>query len=205
MNQAERTRRSRARILEAALELFSRHGFRGTSVRDIADAAGLSTGSVYHQFSDKESIFHALLDQYWQLAKQADYPLNKALLSARFPDDLDAICDSARESIEQHRHYIKLIYVDVVEFEGRHVRHFYAGMAQRFERFIEQHPKLLDGRDRLREDLDPGLALMLVSRVFLQYFAVELLFGVDDHFGRPGPDALREIADILRRGMVEPG
>src|SRR6185295_1396810 len=52
MQQAERSERSRALILEAALRLFSARGYRGTSIRDIADGAGVTTGNLYHQFPD---------------------------------------------------------------------------------------------------------------------------------------------------------
>ena len=78
-----------------------------------------------------------------------------------------------------------------------------AAAAERFERFTHEHPRLLEGDQRIRGDLDPGLALMFASRIFLQYFAVELLFGVEDHYGRPDADALAEISKILRRGMLE--
>ena len=60
MEQGEKSERSRAQILEAALDLFSRQGYRGTSIRDISKAAGVSTGSVYHHFNDKEELFDNL-------------------------------------------------------------------------------------------------------------------------------------------------
>ncbi len=50
MNQEERSERSRSQILRAALKLFSRRGYGATSMRDIALAAKVSTGNVYHQF-----------------------------------------------------------------------------------------------------------------------------------------------------------
>jgi len=62
MNQEERSERSRTQILESALKLFSHRGYGATSVRDIAEDAGLSKGNVYHHFSDKETIFRALLE-----------------------------------------------------------------------------------------------------------------------------------------------
>ena len=45
-SQEDRTKRSRAQILAAALKLFSRFGYHGTSLRDIAQAARASTGNV---------------------------------------------------------------------------------------------------------------------------------------------------------------
>jgi hypothetical protein len=43
---------------------------------------------------------------------------------------------------------------------------------------------------------------MLASRFYLNFFAVELLFGVRDHFGKDTDEVIREIADILRFGMA---
>ena len=63
MKQEARSERSRTHILAAALRLFSSQGYRGTNMREIAQAAGVSTGNVYHQFADKEAIFRTLLDE----------------------------------------------------------------------------------------------------------------------------------------------
>ena len=48
--------RTRARILDVALEAFRARGFDGTTMRDIAADAGLSVGAAYHYFPNKEAI-----------------------------------------------------------------------------------------------------------------------------------------------------
>ncbi|MEU5536008.1 TetR/AcrR family transcriptional regulator [Streptomyces sp. NPDC020362] len=48
---------TRAALLEAAADLFARDGFDVTSVDDIASAARVSKGAVYHHFPDKKAIF----------------------------------------------------------------------------------------------------------------------------------------------------
>ncbi|MFZ5510666.1 MAG: TetR/AcrR family transcriptional regulator [Pseudomonadota bacterium] len=50
----------RAHVLFAAAELFVRHGYSGTSIRDIAQRVGLLPGSVYHYFPSKEELFLAV-------------------------------------------------------------------------------------------------------------------------------------------------
>jgi len=50
----------RSHILLGAAELFVRHGYSGTSIRDIARRAGLLPGSVYHYFPAKEDLFIAV-------------------------------------------------------------------------------------------------------------------------------------------------
>ncbi|MEP6065752.1 MAG: TetR family transcriptional regulator C-terminal domain-containing protein [Paracoccaceae bacterium] len=55
--------RNRARILEAALDVFSAHGYRGSTLDAIADASGLSKPNILYYFSGKEEIHVTLLSQ----------------------------------------------------------------------------------------------------------------------------------------------
>ncbi len=50
--------------MELAAELFAERGYRATTVREIADAAGVLSGSLYHHFDSKESIIDELLSSY---------------------------------------------------------------------------------------------------------------------------------------------
>ncbi len=50
----------RAKVLSTALKLFTSRGYFNTSTRDITRESGVSTGSVYHHFQDKEGIAAAL-------------------------------------------------------------------------------------------------------------------------------------------------
>jgi len=201
LKQEERSERSRSHILAAALKLFSTVGYHGTSMRDIAQAARASTGSVYHQFPDKESIFRALLDHYFEAVSSPEFPFNRALAAGAFPNDLEAMARAARESVVQYRPYVALIYVDVVEFDGSHIRRFYSEMASRFEAFLSQNRDTLQ-LGEMRAGVSELTAIMVASRFFLNYFAVELLFGVANHFGSDNDSALTEIVDILKFGML---
>jgi AcrR family transcriptional regulator len=51
-------------VLRLAAELFAEKGYRATTVRDIADAAGVLSGSLYHHFDSKESIVDELLSSF---------------------------------------------------------------------------------------------------------------------------------------------
>lgn len=54
---------SRARILEHALQLFSERGYDRTSVKLLADTAGISPGLVYHYFRSKDDILRAIFEE----------------------------------------------------------------------------------------------------------------------------------------------
>src|SRR5437762_13182252 len=114
MQRRAKSEQSRRQVLDAALALFSHQGYRATTVRDIADEAGVSTGNVYHHFPDKESIFRTLLDEFSAITETKRYPFTRALLAGRFPDDIEELGIAARESVREFREYIALIYVDVI-------------------------------------------------------------------------------------------
>ena len=202
MNQEERSERSRNVILDSALKLFAHRGFGATSVRDIAEAAEVSKGNVYHHFPDKESIFRALLDRYFSAMSKPDFPFNQALASGTFPENLENLGRAARETVRAYRDYVALIYVDVVEFDGSHVRKFYEDMASRFEQFMQAHGMEEELKGRLQEGLSPISAVMLATRIFYNYFSIEIIFGVKDHFGKHTDAVVQEISRILRHGML---
>jgi len=54
---------TRAVIMRAATDLFSENGYKGTSVRAIADKAATSMGSFYHHFSDKADLYIQIADE----------------------------------------------------------------------------------------------------------------------------------------------
>ena len=54
----------RAHLVQLAGDLFAEKGFRATTVREIADAAGILSGSLYHHFDSKESIGDEILSAF---------------------------------------------------------------------------------------------------------------------------------------------
>lgn len=54
---------SKARILEAARDIFAKKGYSGTSIRDIAGASGMSNPTIYYHYPSKEGILLALLEE----------------------------------------------------------------------------------------------------------------------------------------------
>src|SRR5688572_28735350 len=138
MQREEKSERSRRAVLDAALKLFADHGYRATTMRDIAEEAGASTGNVYHHFPDKETIFRELIDEYFAIADTNRFPFRRVLESStqRFPDNLEELGFAARDSIRQFRLHNLLIYVDVIEFGGTHIQKFYGEMAERFTRMM---------------------------------------------------------------------
>ena len=57
MNREEKNALSRQRILEAALEEFSRRGYEGASLSNLCAEKGISKGIIYHHFKDKDELY----------------------------------------------------------------------------------------------------------------------------------------------------
>jgi AcrR family transcriptional regulator len=188
-------------ILKAALELFSRQGYGATTMRQIAEKAGTSLGNVYHHFRNKEEIFATLLDRYFQVLLDPQLKLNQVFAQANFPEDLEDMASAIEEVVDKCGREIMLIYIDVIEFAGKHVRWFYETMAERFHRLYDQ-PMAEKKKQGRFGNVDPVFAVMLSVRWFFYFFTVEKYFGVPMHFGMEPRQAVHEYIRLLRCGLL---
>ena len=205
--QASKSEASTQKVLKAALSLFSRQGYRATSMRQLASRSGLSVGNLYHHFGNKEQIFQRLIDRYWDVLLDPDLPLNRIFAAARFPDDLEEMAAAIEQVVTDNRQSILLIYIDVIEFKGKHIRTFYEQMADRFRSAYADRIAEMKRKGEIAEGVDPLVGVMLATRWFFYYFTVEKCFGVPMHMGLEPKHAVEEFAKVLRFGLLsrEPG
>lgn len=199
--QQDRSKVSIEQALAAALELFSSQGFGATSMRQIAEKAGLSMGNLYHHFPSKDAIFERLLADYLERLTDPEHPLQKLFARADFPDDLEEMAAEIERVVEENSAYILLIYVDLVEFRGRHVRHFYEGMAERFQQVYGERLAARKAAGELG-DVDPVAGVILATRWFFYFFTIEKCFGAPMHFGMKPQQATEEVIRLLRLGLL---
>lgn len=190
-----------SKVFDAALELFSSQGFGATSMRQIAEKSGHSVGNLYHHFSGKEEIFERLIGQYWERVLDPDLPLNRIFAAAGFPEDLPEMASAIEDVVEEFAPYILLIYVDVVEFNGEHIRSFYEGMAGRFE---QAYGERLRQRKEQGDfgDVNPMVGVMVAVRWFFYFFTVEKCFGAPMHFGMSPKRAIDEFTQLMLYGLL---
>jgi TetR/AcrR family transcriptional regulator, cholesterol catabolism regulator len=99
----------RDELLELAATMFAQRGLRATTVRDIADGAGILSGSLYHHFSSKEEMVDELLRGFldWLFARYREIVDGEANPLER----LKGLFMASFEAIE-HRHAQVVIYQD---------------------------------------------------------------------------------------------
>jgi len=202
--QAERSEVATTRVLEVALELFSTQGYGATSMRQIAEVCDQSTGNLYHHFGSKEAIFQRLIDEYWERLLDPENRLEQVFTRANFPDDLEELAEVIGLTVEENKASILLVFVDVIEHQGRHIRSFYETMADRFREKYGPHFEELEREGRLA-DGDPMVAVMVATRWLFWFYTVEKCFGVPMHFGMEAQQAVDGFIRILRNGVLRRG
>jgi TetR/AcrR family transcriptional regulator, cholesterol catabolism regulator len=91
-------------------ELFAQKGYRATTVREIADAAGILSGSLYHHFDSKESIGDEILSSFINQVL-ADY--RGAVASAGSPRAvIEQIVRSTSRTLARHRAALAMLQND---------------------------------------------------------------------------------------------
>ncbi|HJQ05216.1 MAG TPA: TetR/AcrR family transcriptional regulator [Nocardioides sp.] len=84
--QAERSAATRAALVSAARALVAEHGYAALSTDQIAKAAGVTRGALYHQFDGKEELFAAVFEQVEsEIAERID-----AFIEAAAPTDVES-------------------------------------------------------------------------------------------------------------------
>jgi TetR/AcrR family transcriptional regulator, cholesterol catabolism regulator len=100
----------RADMVRIASELFAQQGFRATTVRQIAEAAGILSGSIYHHFDSKEAIGDEVLSGFLDEVL-ADY--RSAVSSGTDPADvLERIVRSSSHTLARHHAALTMLQND---------------------------------------------------------------------------------------------
>ena len=72
---------NKEKIFQVSIELFSKYGFDGVSVRQIAGEVGIKESSIYNHYSSKQEILNAILEYYIEEMVSDDIPLKQASLN----------------------------------------------------------------------------------------------------------------------------
>ena len=150
----------REQLLRIAAELFASKGFRNTTVRDIADAAGILSGSLYHHFDSKESMVDEILSSFQEELFGTWDEIMRSKLDAR--EKVEAVVRASFDALDKH-HSEVAIYQNDASYLMESDR--FAYLKDRNDQFREVWLKLLrEGMKAgaLRKDLDLELAYRFI-------------------------------------------
>jgi AcrR family transcriptional regulator len=153
----------RTQMVGLAGDLFAEKGFRATTVREIADAAGILSGSLYHHFDSKESIADEILSSFLNEVL-TDY--RAAAASAGSPRAvLEQIVRSTSYTLSRHRAALAMLQNDWTYFAGQPRFGYLRTAVREIERtWITQLERGKESGD-FRADLDVRLTYRLLRDV----------------------------------------
>src|SRR5213080_3225939 len=153
----------RLQILRVAMRLFSQRGFRGTTTKEIALAAGVSEAMVFRHFATKEELYSAILDHKACVHETMD-PLQVVAEAVAAKDDAAVFEGLALDALNQHdcdpEFHRLLLHSALEEHE----------LAQMFwEKFVKRVSRTLRAyiRERQREGAMKNIEPLVVVRAFI--------------------------------------
>lgn len=128
--------RTRQRILEAAVTVFSQKGYHNAIVDDIVEKSQTSKGAFYFHFPNKESIFLAVMDQAGELLLSK---IQRAIATHEDPiAKVDAALQAMIEAFTEHRALARILLVETSGLGKIYDQKVFA-IHQKFASLIRQH------------------------------------------------------------------
>lgn len=188
---------TRLAIEDAAIELFMEQGYHATSMRQIAERAGLALGGIYNHFASKDEIFEAIIVD--------KHPYKRIL-----PLVMEAPGETAEEFLRNafkitvaefnnNPVYIKLMLIELVEFGGRHGARM---LKEIFPRVLPMFEQMLKIRKGLRIS-NPAMFLRSFFGMMISYFITEMIISNSVVSKLMPKDAADAYVDIYLHGVLQ--
>ncbi|HLM01130.1 MAG TPA: TetR/AcrR family transcriptional regulator [Pyrinomonadaceae bacterium] len=193
----------RSLILQVAIKLFSQNGFRGTTTKEIARAAGVSEAMVFRHFATKNELYHAILDHKACEGKTAN-PMESICEALLAKDDEEVFYRMILEALDKHEgdpEFMRLLFHAALEgheladiFIEENIVPIYEFMSE----YIAQRQK--DGA--IRANINPRVVVRAIVGMMIHHALNNSLW---DRKRRlldiSNAEAAKNFAEILLRGI----
>lgn len=160
---------TRLSIEDAAIGLFLEQGYHATSMRQIAEGAGLALGGIYNHFSSKDEIFEAIIiDQH---PYKRILPLILAVEGDTAKEFFGNAFQIVIDQLGQQPEFINLMFIEIVEFRGRHGSVMLREIAPKVLPVFEKLVKSMKG---LRIT-NPAVLMRSFFGMIISYFITEMI------------------------------
>lgn len=161
-SQAERSARTRARILAAAHEAFAAQGFGDANIEAIAAAAAINKRMVYHHFGGKDELFAAVLENAYARMREAEGELHLERLEPLAA--IRRLIGFTWDYYLENADFLKLVGVENL-MEARHIRGSARinALSSRLVRMVREVVARGQAAGVFRRDLDPTQVWISIS------------------------------------------
>lgn len=107
---------TKKRIVDVSLELFSKQGFKGTTIRQIANEVGIKGSSIYYHFNSKDEILDSIFSMYRPRAFRSKLLNNEYLKQIKAnPDFFVSIFETELTNLYGDEHWNKVYKIIIME------------------------------------------------------------------------------------------
>jgi len=166
---------TRARLLDAAKQIFEEHGFLDARISDIAERAGLSHGSFYHYFDSKEQIFREVAEAVYEHLAE---PVGSVILAHSDSTPPERLREAIRRHFESYVEEARIIgVIEQVSRYDEHVRSVNAERARASRRLIAGSIRQMQERGLADPELDADLAPAILGSMTERFAEAWLVQG----------------------------
>jgi AcrR family transcriptional regulator len=189
---------TREQIITAAHDLFTGHGYHGTSMRQIAGTVGIALGGLYNHFPSKEAVFEAVLERYHPYSE-----VMPALLQAEGETVEEVVRNAAEEMVAALRRrpkFLHLMFIEIVEFNSVHIQELFSRIFPMAVQIAQRFQKV--GADRVRPISSPMIIRSFLGMLF-SFTITEYVFSPNapPEFSENGMEIM---LDIYLHGLLKP-
>ena len=192
LSKGERTSRA---IIDAAYDLMVTQGYAATSMRQIADKAGLSLGAIYNHFSSKEEVFVAVIGERHPFIQIVP------LVNSATGDTIEVFARNAAHiliaELGHHPEFLNLLLIEIVEFKGEHVPFIFDKL---FPMIVPLAQRLSSMDGNIRE-IPQFVLVRAFLGMFFSFFITETLLSRTALI-ETQTDALDYFVDIFLHGIL---
>ena len=197
----------RAQILETAVDLFSKKGFRGTTTKEIAAAAGVSEAIIFRHFASKDELWRAIMDAKACIDPLHRYPWegNEKLQEAvRRKDDLAFFYELGFAALNKHHAdvpFMRLLFFSALE-EHELADSFFGEFIERIYEFVGGYVKMRQADGAMRE-VDPRMVVRSFLGMIIHHSLNNILWDRKRrHLNISNEEAAKGFADIILNGVL---
>jgi AcrR family transcriptional regulator len=186
---------TRVSILEGAYQLFLQQGYHGTSMRQIAEEAGIALGGIYNHFSGKEEIFTAVLEAYHPIHEIV--PVIQASEGATIEEYVRNAAMGMMTALERQPGFLNLIFIEIVEFNSQHLPDL---VDITFPKVMSIVSPFAESQNKLKDIPLQSIVRSFIGLMFMQFFAEKL---VGSQFvAMPLEEAFEQTLQIFLHGIL---
>jgi len=188
----------RQEIIKAAIEVFARNGFRGTTTRDLAAHADVNEAIIFRYFNTKQELYRAILEQKLSQGKDARFEEVQRL--AQVGNDQEFLENFGNQFLERHEEdstFMRLLMFSALE--GHELSEmFLSSIAGRDPLASYIQRRMDDGAFRR---MDPNLAARAILGMFVAYIQMQEIFGQNKLKTFERSEVVKTFVSIFLAGM----